>query len=220
MRTARVYAIEGERLRSPLGGASPRALPANTGSRLQPKGSLHQAPPAPHGIWRRLGRLKPPRTAGQRRLPPGQGRGEARVRTPQQTSEVLRRQEFKDVLADADAYGVDFRTPFNLTPLMCAAIQGNAGLVKALLDKGANPDLSDNHGQTALHHALRRAYTTPDFASARLGDISTSASARERERQGAGPSGQDRRPHRRVFPVPLHNGAALAQVRRSRVHRG
>ncbi|MDQ3562985.1 MAG: UvrD-helicase domain-containing protein [Pseudomonadota bacterium] len=78
---------------------------------------------------------------------------------------------FKDVLADADAYGVDFRTPFNLTPLMCAAIQGNAVLVKALLDKGANPDLTDNHGRTALHHALLRAYTTPDFASARLGDL-------------------------------------------------
>lgn len=78
---------------------------------------------------------------------------------------------FKGVLADADAYGVDFRTPFHLTPLMCAAIQGNAGLVKALLDKGANPDLTDNHGRTALHHALLRAYITPHFAPAHLGDL-------------------------------------------------
>ncbi len=78
---------------------------------------------------------------------------------------------FKHVLHDTDAYGVDFRTSLNLTPLMCAAIQGNAGLVKALLDKGANPELTDNHGRTALHLALLRAYTDPRFGAGRLGQI-------------------------------------------------
>jgi len=84
---------------------------------------------------------------------------------------VYEGKNFKHVLHDADSYGVDFRTPLNLTPLMCAAIQGNAGLVKALRDKGANPELTDNHGRTALHLALLRAYTDPQFAAGRLGQI-------------------------------------------------
>lgn len=94
---------------------------------------------------------------------------------------------FKDVLRNADTYGADYRTAFNLTPLHCAAIQGNAALASALLERGANPDLTDNHGRTAFHLALARAYADPEFAAARLGDVypllvpaSTSVKVRDR----------------------------------------
>jgi hypothetical protein len=70
---------------------------------------------------------------------------------------------------------------------MGAAIQGNAALVSALLERGANPDLTDNHGRTAFHLALARAYADPEFAAARLGKVypllapaSTSVKVRDR----------------------------------------
>ena len=53
---------------------------------------------------------------------------------------------------DADRYGVDFRNQFNQTPLMISCRTGNAALATELLDKGANPMLSDNTGHMAFHH--------------------------------------------------------------------
>lgn len=57
---------------------------------------------------------------------------------------------FKDVLAQTERYGIDFRNPFKLTPLMLAAIAGNGALAEALLARGANPDLTDNYGRNAF----------------------------------------------------------------------
>ncbi len=39
------------------------------------------------------------------------------------------------------------------TPLMAATVKGYASIVKALLEKGANPNISDANGTTALHYA-------------------------------------------------------------------
>jgi len=42
------------------------------------------------------------------------------------------------------------------TPLQCAAIKGNLGLVRKLLRLGADPDSQDNAGWTPLHEACNR----------------------------------------------------------------
>ncbi|MGZ8155403.1 MAG: ankyrin repeat domain-containing protein [Burkholderiales bacterium] len=70
----------------------------------------------------------------------------------------------KEVLRQVDQYGVDFRNPFNHTPLMVAATRGNVPLVEALLARGANVEIADNHGRLAYHLALLRALLDADYA--------------------------------------------------------
>ncbi|HVL08506.1 MAG TPA: ankyrin repeat domain-containing protein, partial [Burkholderiaceae bacterium] len=71
----------------------------------------------------------------------------------------------KDLLRQADQFGVDHATPAGATPLMLAARAGNAALVQALLDKGADANLRDEFGHTAWLHAVGRAMQEPDCAS-------------------------------------------------------
>ena len=67
-------------------------------------------------------------------------------------------------MRQVDQYGPDFRTSFGHTPLMLAAFAGNAGLVEALLARGADVELIDNSGRLAFHHALLRALTDEQYA--------------------------------------------------------
>jgi len=48
---------------------------------------------------------------------------------------------------------------------MLATIAGNLALIAALLERGADIDAADNHGQTALHWALRLAFQNPSYAA-------------------------------------------------------
>lgn len=75
---------------------------------------------------------------------------------------------FKDVLSDCERYGIDHRTAFNKTPLMLAALAGNAALIKELLSAGADAELSDNYGLTAWQGALQRASHDEKFSSERF----------------------------------------------------
>lgn len=75
------------------------------------------------------------------------------------------------VLADTQKYGLDHRTRFNLTPLMVAARLGNVSVVEALIERGADPELTANNGFTALHFALEQALTDPKFARDRIGKL-------------------------------------------------
>ncbi len=68
------------------------------------------------------------------------------------------------VMSQVALYGVNFRTPFNQTPLMVACHFGNPILAKQLLDKGANPDLTDNACRTAFQIALHKAVGDKRFA--------------------------------------------------------
>ncbi len=71
---------------------------------------------------------------------------------------------FKDILQQCDRHGTDHRTPMNQTPLMAAAAAGNIALVEALLERGANPELTDHVGRSALHWAMAEAFRDPAFA--------------------------------------------------------
>lgn len=77
---------------------------------------------------------------------------------------VYASRNFKEVLRNCDRYGVDHRTPFNITPLMAAAGSGNLALVDALIERGADLEQADDFGQGPLHWALRTAFGSPSFA--------------------------------------------------------
>lgn len=76
--------------------------------------------------------------------------------------------KFKDLLQQADRYGPDHATPVGATPLMLAAVAGNAPLVQALLDKGADPQRRDDFGHTPWDGAVSRALQEPGFAATGL----------------------------------------------------
>ena len=79
--------------------------------------------------------------------------------------------EFKSsapVLRDVEAYGVDHRTPLNLTPLMVAARVGNPTIARTLIDRGADTAATANHGFTAQDFALERGLTDGRFAHQHL----------------------------------------------------
>ena len=77
----------------------------------------------------------------------------------------------KHVLQDCDHYGVDHRTYCGATPLMLAARAGNVALAATLLARGADPELTDDYGQTAWMFALNRSINNPAFARAHLGAL-------------------------------------------------
>lgn len=71
---------------------------------------------------------------------------------------------FRKLLRQCDKYGIDHRNTTNLTPLMAATIVGNVDLIDALLERGANPELTDHLGRNALHWAILEAARKPKYA--------------------------------------------------------
>jgi len=75
---------------------------------------------------------------------------------------------FKDILRLCDTHGVDHLTPVGATPLMLAARAGNAALVEALIDKGADLHAEDEFGHTPWLQAVVRAMEETAFAKTAL----------------------------------------------------
>ena len=69
------------------------------------------------------------------------------------------------VLREVDKYGVDYRTRFNLTPMMTAAMIGNNEIVNAVAELGGDNRLLANNGLNAWQMALGRAIDDEQFAS-------------------------------------------------------
>ena len=81
------------------------------------------------------------------------------------------RNNLTDVLRQCEKYGVDHRTAMNLTPLMAASIAGNVPLVETLLERGADPALTDHLGRNALHWAMIEAFRAPRYAKGAFSTI-------------------------------------------------
>ncbi len=97
-------------------------------------------------------------------------RGQAPV-VQRRLLQLYQSKNIKEVLYETEKYGLELRTPMNLTPLMMAAAAGNAPLVEALVSRGARIDARDHLGRQAVHWALRRAYSEPSFATSSFGAI-------------------------------------------------
>lgn len=72
------------------------------------------------------------------------------------------------MLREVDRYGVDFRNPFNQTPLMIAARLGNADHVERLVEIGADTTLINNVGLNPFQIVLEQACISPNYAARKL----------------------------------------------------
>ena len=72
------------------------------------------------------------------------------------------------MLREVDRFGVDFRNPFNQTPLMIAARLGNENHAARLVEMGADTGLTNNVGFNAFQIALEQACLDPDYAATKL----------------------------------------------------
>lgn len=72
---------------------------------------------------------------------------------------------YQGILKQCETYGADHRTIFNKTPLMLAALAGNAALIRELTASGADAELTDNYGVTAWQGALLRALQDKKYSA-------------------------------------------------------
>jgi hypothetical protein len=74
-------------------------------------------------------------------------------------------------LKQVDQYGADFRNIFNQTPLMVAAWMGNAEVIKALEELGADTEKVDSNGLTAFQIALAQSDRSEAYAKKKLAEL-------------------------------------------------
>lgn len=89
----------------------------------------------------------------------------------QRQSQAFAVRNVKDVLRSTDLYVVNHASVTGATPLMLAARAGNAALVEALLERGADPERRDEYGHTASQQAVGRTIEDHDFARSRLAPL-------------------------------------------------
>jgi hypothetical protein len=68
-------------------------------------------------------------------------------------------------------YGVNYRNPFNQTPLMVAVWLGNIALIKVLAEHEPDPELVDNNQRNALQISLTQATKSKTYAQQALSTI-------------------------------------------------
>lgn len=72
------------------------------------------------------------------------------------------------ILKKIAQYGLEFRNPFNHTPLMAAAWIGNVDIINTLCELGADKTAVDTHGLTAFQIALSQATRNDVYAKKKL----------------------------------------------------
>ena len=72
------------------------------------------------------------------------------------------------ILKKIAQYGLEFRNPFNHTPLMAAAWIGNVDIINTLCELGADKTAVDAHGLTAFQIALSQATRNEVYAKKKL----------------------------------------------------
>ena len=127
------------------------------------------------------------------------------------------------VLKDTERYGIDHRTVFAWTPLMVAARAGNVALVNDLLDRGADPSVTANHGLTVAQQVLEYATMNAAYAK-RVASLWSTSDTGQRVRSGAWQAGQvasaadgavPAEPVHRAFPpFPGNTGRYASGVQR------
>lgn len=75
---------------------------------------------------------------------------------------------FSAVLRQVSLYGVDFKTPFNQTPLMTACLFGNIPLIQELMKQDADCNHTDNTGKNAFQIILQKALQDKRYAQEKL----------------------------------------------------
>jgi hypothetical protein len=75
------------------------------------------------------------------------------------------------MLRQVNQYGVDFRDPFNQTPLMIAARLGNDEQVNRLVEMAADTGLVNNAGFNAFQIVLEQACMSPHYAARKLAGV-------------------------------------------------
>lgn len=101
------------------------------------------------------------------------------ARQPEKGIEMLTRKHYafyspkhgNSIMRQVDQYGVDFRNPFNQTPLMISSRLGHDLEVSVLIDAGADTDLVNNAGFSAFQIALEQAINDPGYAKKKLGPV-------------------------------------------------
>ena len=68
-------------------------------------------------------------------------------------------QSEKEIMSSIKNYGINYKNPLGLTPLMGAVLLGNVDLVEKILQEGANPSVMDISGRTAFDIATCEALT-------------------------------------------------------------
>lgn len=75
------------------------------------------------------------------------------------------------VIRQTERYGINYRDRFNLTPLMAAALVGNATLAEELIRQGADREQINNAGLNPQQIALYRALLSPAYRKQSLAAI-------------------------------------------------
>jgi hypothetical protein len=78
---------------------------------------------------------------------------------------------YKNIIKQCETYGIDHRMVFNKTPLMLAAVAGNAALIRELLAAGADAEAIDHYGCTAWLGALEWALQDREFTSKQFSSV-------------------------------------------------
>ncbi len=91
--------------------------------------------------------------------------------TERKYSQMFRERSYHTLMHYTQRHGVDFRNRINQTPLMLAAKIGDAELIRKLLEMGADRNLMDSQGRSALHVAIREAFFNKNYAATKLAEI-------------------------------------------------